>query len=494
MCAFGFEQAHPRESRDAVVDMDHQLAGREVERELASQLLGPAAGRAGRARGAAEPAEELGVGHQTEPHCRIHGARGDVDVRVPQTRFELQVEVELDLPRMVMDTRLVEERPQPLGLLGGDGDRRRRCMRCELGCGFRPAHQRLRLLPTKVDRILATFACCELEMRMALEHPEPLDPDYRQRKSARKLVAFGFSGGEHLGLLYEHARVGQLAAGLEVHDRHPVVQVLEQRRHRCVQVGRVELDARESAARPESLDLLFPVRLDIGPQSVERHGLPQPVGRRGSASRPQQQLATRMDRNSRHRHHRALVGGVEQPEGLDDVTRPLGPHRRVGRGRKHVEDPAAQGELAVVLDQLFSRVAHLDQPARHGHGVGAAARREGKRAHGQVCGRDGRSDDRAARRNHDARRQTIGERVQGLQPLVDRLVERRRPVEEGNGHLREDVCGGPAPKPGSQLIAEAIGRRSQDEQRPAGFRGRARDRSGHDRPRRLRQPRNFELT
>ena len=39
MRAIGFEKAHPRESRDPVVDVDHELARREVERELACQLV-----------------------------------------------------------------------------------------------------------------------------------------------------------------------------------------------------------------------------------------------------------------------------------------------------------------------------------------------------------------------------------------------------------------------------------------------------------------------
>jgi hypothetical protein len=83
--AFGFEQAHPRESRDAVVDVDHQLSRREVEGELASQLLGPSACRARNARWSAQAAEELGVSDKMESHRRLHAAGRDVDVGMSQT-------------------------------------------------------------------------------------------------------------------------------------------------------------------------------------------------------------------------------------------------------------------------------------------------------------------------------------------------------------------------------------------------------------------------
>jgi hypothetical protein len=464
MGALGFEQTHAGESRDPVVDVDDQLAGREVERELAGQLLGAAARRASGPRGTAKPAEELGIGDEVEAHRRLNAARRDVDVGVPQGRFELEVEIELDLPQLIMNSTLVEQCPQPLGLLGGDHDGRRRCVRGELGGGFRPAHHRLRLSPTKVDGVVATFARREFEMRMALDHLQPLGPDHRQHESARKLIAFGFCGREHLGFLDEHARIRQLPAGLEINDRHPLMQVLQQRWHRLVKVGRVELDAGEGATCREPFDLLLPVRPDIGSQAVERHAFADAVCRRGPAPRSQQKLTPRVDRNPRHRHHRALVGGVEQPQRLDGVTRPLGTHRRIGRSRIDVEDPSPQRELPVVLDQLLARIAHLDQPGGSCDRIGARAWGERQRAEGQICGRDRRSNDGAARRNDDDRRRTVREGVQGLHPLVDRVVERRRPVEERNRDLSEDVCRRPAGEPGPQVVAEAIRRRRQDEE------------------------------
>src|SRR5712692_1930191 len=110
-----------------------------------------------------------------ETHRRMHGARRDVDVGMPKARLELEVQVELDLPRMTTNATLIEQGPEPLGLLRGDDDGRRRCLRGELGCGLRPAHHRLRPSPTNVDGILAAFARRELEMRMALDRSQPLD-------------------------------------------------------------------------------------------------------------------------------------------------------------------------------------------------------------------------------------------------------------------------------------------------------------------------------
>ena len=58
----------------------------------------------------------------------------------------------------------------------------------------------------------------------------------------------------------------------------------------------------------------------------------------------------------------ALVGDLEEPDVLDRVAPELDPHRVLLGGREHVEDAAADGQLAAFLDQVGARVADVDQP------------------------------------------------------------------------------------------------------------------------------------
>src|SRR5260370_35660994 len=91
---------------------------------------------------------------------------------------------------MTVDTSLLEVCPDPLGLLGGDGDRSQPCLRSELGCGLPPAQQRLRLHPAKGDcilTILTSLPSGDLEKRVALDRPQPLNPDHRQTTPRPKL-------------------------------------------------------------------------------------------------------------------------------------------------------------------------------------------------------------------------------------------------------------------------------------------------------------------
>ena len=70
----------------------------------------------------------------------------------------------------------------------------------------------------------------------------------------------------------------------------------------------------------------------------------------------------------------ALVGHPELADLLDLVAEELDPQRMLLGGREHVEDAAADGDLAAVLDQVGAGVADLDQPGEHVVEVGRLAR------------------------------------------------------------------------------------------------------------------------
>ena len=60
----------------------------------------------------------------------------------------------------------------------------------------------------------------------------------------------------------------------------------------------------------------------------------------------------------------ALVGGMELPDRVDLVAEELDAHRMGCGGREHVEQTAADGELAAVHHQVDARVRVLHQPGR----------------------------------------------------------------------------------------------------------------------------------
>ncbi len=269
--------------------------------------------------------------------------------------------------------------------------------------------------------------------------------------------------------------------------------MVEQRWQRRSQVGRIELDAGKRASRLQPLELLIPVRAHVSTQHLERNPLPDTICGGSASASTEQQLPTRMNRNRRHRHDRALVLGIEQTKGLDGLARPLGAHWRVGSRRKNVEDSSAHGELAVLLYQRLARVTHLDQPARSFDRVRASAGRKDERALREVGGRDRRARDGTAGRDDDRRGRPRGERVQRFHPFADCVVECGRPVEERYGDLGKDVCGRPAREPRSQIVGEPVWGWNQDQDGTAYVRERARHRTSDDRPRGPRQPRDLEL-
>ena len=317
---------------------------------------------------------------------------------------------------------------------------------------------------------------------MAGNRLQPLRTDHRQREPAGKLRASRLGGGEHLRLFDQHSRVRELAAGFEVEDREAFGHVLDKRRQCRIEVSGIELDARKRTSCREPLQLLVPVRAHVSTQRFQRNPLLHPIRGRNASARPQQQLATWVDRNRRHGHHRALVFGIEETKRLDHIARPLGTDGRVGRRRKDVEDPTAQRELAVLLNERLSRIAHLDQAARGHDRVRASAGRKDQGALCKVGGRDGRAGDGPSRRHDDRWGCSRRESVQRLHPLAHRLVESGRTVEERDRDLREDVGRGPAGEPGPQVVGEPIRRGHQDEHRAAGVDGGAHHRARHDRP------------
>ena len=114
--AFRFDEPHPLEASDAVIDVDDELIGSEVERELLGEICGSGARAARRTRRSAQPAEELGIGGKVKPDFGLRTPGADVDVRQFQRGLEIEVEVEVNLRDSRPDATLVEQRPQPLVL------------------------------------------------------------------------------------------------------------------------------------------------------------------------------------------------------------------------------------------------------------------------------------------------------------------------------------------------------------------------------------------
>ena len=205
----------------------------------------------------------------------------------------------------------------------------------------------------------------------------------------------------------------------------------------------------------------------------------------------EQKLASGPDDGLAHSHHGSLVLRVEETEGLDRVPRPLRAHGRVGGGRVDVENPAAERELPAFLDQRLARVPQLHEPARDGHGSRPLPGPQDHGAGHEVVARDRLPRHRPSRA-HDDQRFVRSERRERVEPPVDGLVEGGRPVEERDGHLREDVRAGIAGKPQAELVGEAVRARDEDKHLPATRGHRADDGGGDDGPGRPRKPRDSE--
>ena len=276
MRAIRLDQAHALEARDAVVDVHDQLVGREVQGELACHVLGAGA-RASTARRAPNAAEELGVRDQLKTDRRLRATGRQVERRMQEVWRQLEVQVEVDPFLCVLHARLVQQRPQPLVLLGREHDRRRVALRGQPGQSARLADQRFARKPAEVDRVARSFRRGDRQPRPVAQVVEPGDSG--QGEQARQLPAPRLGGREHRRLVQQRARVDQLSARLEIQHDRPRRKVVDERRPGRVQVRGVELDPGEGGARAQSRQLVLPLRAHVAAKVVERDQLAQPIDR-----------------------------------------------------------------------------------------------------------------------------------------------------------------------------------------------------------------------
>ena len=173
----------------------------------------------------------------------------------------------------------------------------------------------------------------------------------------------------------------------------------------------------------------------------------------------QQQLAARRRPQPLHRLERALVGHREGADLLDVVAPELDAQGVLLGGREDVDDAAAHGELAALLDQVDPRVRRVGEPAhelveRHRVADAQLDRLEVAEA------LDLRLEDRAHRRHDDLERPVarVGARMpqppehgqpppDGVAARAEPLVRQRLPARVVGDRRRVDQVGR-APRPG----------------------------------------------
>src|SRR5207237_4258155 len=101
----------------------------------------------------------------------------------------------------------------------------------------------------------------------------------------------------------------------------------EQRRERRIQIRRIELDAGKRRSSLKTAQLVVPVGFDVGPERIERTIRSDPTGCLGATCGPEDDLSARSHRHLWHRHDGALIPGIEYPQALKLVTKPLSSHR-----------------------------------------------------------------------------------------------------------------------------------------------------------------------
>ena len=181
-----------------------------------------------------------------------------------------------------------------------------------------------------------------------------------------------------------------------------------------------------------------------------------------------------------HRMQRALRERREGADRLDLVAEELDAERLAPGGREEIDEPAADGELAAVVDALDALVAgegeHLGQPLDPDLPSGTQLERLGPRLRGRqplrnrVCGR---ADEPAARQHVERTRPLAHEMRRRLQPRV--------PFDAAAGHEADTLL---AEEPGGRLggVARVRILREQADERPIELLVQRRD---HDRQRRL---------
>ena len=197
------------------------------------------------------------------------------------------------------------------------------------------------------------------------------------------------------------------------------------------------------------------------------------------------QLAGREDDDLVEVVDRSLVVDAEAGETVDLVAPQVDADRRIGGRREHVDDGAAAGELAAVLDEFLAPVAELDQLAAERVGVDFAAG-----PHDDRLGRGRFRAELLEQRPHtgdDDGRTALGiaQAPEDVEPLAHRLharadtLERQRlPAGEMHDLARWQELGEVV----GELARHRARRAAHDERPPRRERRQRRDR---DRPRHL---------
>ena len=168
----------------------------------------------------------------------------------------------------------------------------------------------------------------------------------------------------------------------------------------------------------------------------------------------------------------ALVGDLEDADLLDRVAEELDPQRVLLGRREHVEQSAADRQLAALGDHLRARVADVDQPRDHVVLIGLVSFAQPDRLQVAEPGHD-RLQHAPHRRDDDLERATVGRMSQAAQhrdPLAHRVRARRQPLvrqrlpagEAGDGIRRQECA-----KRGRQVLGLPRGR-GHGEHEPAG--------------------------
>ena len=440
--------------------------------------------RARPSRRSPDPAEQLGIGQHDQARSGVGEPACQVAVVPPEPRLRFPVDVELDLGRDLPDVCLLQEGLRTLTLLGGQHDRR--------VLGLPPSKRICSGCPTTgvaswkgSSNTARSLFGSHLEDVLA-EVLEAIERDHRRWEGAGQLAVAGLRGGQHRRLLLDLADRRQLPGAVQIKDQSTGRQMIDERRQAGFQVGREQLDAGERSSGLELGEVLLPLVADVDPEPVQDVPAAHAGDRGCPAVRAQQDLAAGDDHHARRTHDRTLVLRVVKAQRVDHVAEELGADRRRSAGGKDVEDATAKGELAWRLGQRFAAVAQLDQAGRELHGVGLLLGRQRYGGAPEIVGVHGYPL-QGASRGDDENRIHLGQGGEGVQPLRDRLIERRRPVEEGDLDLAEQHRPRAPRQPGPELGQEPFRVGGQEQHRPPGRLGGADQGSGKCRPGRAGQ-------
>ena len=241
----------------------------------------------------------------------------------------------------------------------------------------------------------------------------------------------GELGGPHLGCVADGQRPGRRSL-------HP---------------GALDVRAgRRRAARPVALE-----PGEIGGESLGklRGGPAEPVAERGDALVWREELRRGQEDRLVERADGSLVGRIERPERVDLIAEELDPDGQRGRGREHVDDPPASGELAATGDLSRGRVAQSEELAKERLRTEPTTDPQAAR----LCREIARSD-RVLEQALDARDQDPGvaaapggqRRDTGGRFVGDKLAPL---VGESRARFQDDD-GGRVAEPGGQLLRDPI--------------------------------------